>query len=129
MEKRTQLTQLQSTLKINHGSFSDEKIEQELCYKYIEENDIVLELGGNIGRVSLILASIVDNKNLTVIESDYDNCVKLKENKELNNFTFGIVNGAISNTPLYQLGWDTYTKYEIEEKLSESFLIKIILKI
>ena len=93
------LTQLQSTLKLNHGSFLDEKIEQELCYKYIDKNDIVLELGGNIGRVSLILASIVNNQNLTVIESDYNNCVKLKENTELNNFTFNIVNGAISNTP------------------------------
>ena len=90
----------------------------------MEENDIVLELGGNIGRVSLILASIVNNKNLIEIESDHENCVKLKENKELNNFKFRIVNGAISNTPLYQLGWDTYTKYEIEEKLSESIFNK-----
>jgi FkbM family methyltransferase len=121
MEK---LTQLQSTLKLNHGSFLDETIEQELCYKYIDKNDVVLELGGNIGRVSLIIASIVNNENLTVIESDYENCVKLKENKELNNFTFNIVNGAISNTPLYQLGWDTYTKYEIEKNISESIFNK-----
>jgi predicted O-methyltransferase YrrM len=36
--------------------------------KYLDSNSKVLELGGNIGRVSLIIASILNNdKNLVVI--------------------------------------------------------------
>ena len=37
------------------GTWNEEKIEQNLCLKYINSNNNVLELGSNIGHVSIII--------------------------------------------------------------------------
>ena len=106
---KTQLANIQKRLHLKYGSFSDEYIEQQLCLEYIHKDDVVLEIGGNIGRVSLIISSIIDSSNLVVVESDPDTCKYLRENRNNNNLQFIVVGGAISNVNLYQCGWNVYT--------------------
>jgi FkbM family methyltransferase len=112
---KNQLTNIQKRLHLKYGSFSDEYIEQMLCLEYINKDDIVLEIGGNVGRVSLIISSIIDSSNLVVVESDPETCKCLRENRENNNLEFIIVGGAISNVNLYQCGWNVYTLEEINK--------------
>lgn len=111
------LNDIQKSLKIKYGTFDDEFVEQTLCCKYINSTDKILELGGNIGRVSMILSKILnDSKNLVVLETDTDNFQKLNENKELNNLSFRTINSALSIQQLYQIGWNSYTEEELIKK-------------
>ncbi len=93
-------------LSINHGSFNEELPEQRLSYNFLTGNEKVLEIGGNIGRNSLVIAKLLnDSKNLVVLESDKNNAEKLNENKKINNFNFHIENKALSSKKLIQKGW------------------------
>ena len=92
-------------MQIDFGTFEEEKVEQSLVKKYINQNDRVLEIGGNIGRVSLVLSEIVDNNNLLVLESNYKYWEQLEHNKKLNAKTFHTLPKALSYVPLYQIGW------------------------
>lgn len=95
-------------LKINHGSFKDELPEQRLAYMFLKGDEKVLEIGGNIGRNSMIISSILnDSKNLLVLESDEEIAKHLIENKELNNLNFNIETKALSKNKLIQRGWNT----------------------
>ena len=99
---------IQSNLKIKHGTFKQEVPEQKMVIRYFTGMEKVLELGGNIGRNSLIIASILkDQKNLVTLESCPKIESNLKENRNLNNFTFNIENAALSNRDLIQKRWDT----------------------
>ena len=105
------LNLIQNSLKLIHGSFEEEAIEQYLCCKHILPNDKVLELGGNYGRVSCILASILNEPlNLVVIEPSKESFNKLKKNKDFNSLGFYIENSAISINKMYQQGWDTFSE-------------------
>jgi FkbM family methyltransferase len=74
-----------------------------------------LEIGGNIGRNSLIISSILglNDKNLVVLESDSDIAAQLEENKKLNNKNFHIENSALSKRKLIQKAWDTIPSDEV----------------
>ena len=99
---------IHSTLKINHGNFNEELPEQKMVVRYLTGNEKVLEIGGNIGRNSLVIASILKNdKNLVTLESDENIAKQLIENRNLNHFNFHIENSALSNRKLIQQGWDT----------------------
>jgi hypothetical protein len=77
-----------------------------MTIKYIKETDTVLELGGNIGRNSCIISTILnDNSRLVVFETNFNDCLKLQENRDNNNFKFNIENCAISKINLYQHSW------------------------
>lgn len=102
------LNGIHSKLKIKHGSLNDELAEQKMAVRYLKGDEKVLEIGGNIGRNSLVIASILeDSNNLVVLESDTIITKQLQENKELNNFHFHIENSALSNRNLIQQGWNT----------------------
>ncbi len=78
-----------------------EKKEQDLANQYIQENDIVLELGARYGSVSCIINSKLNNKkNQVVIEPDDRVWDALELNKLNNNCEFNIVKGFISNKKL-----------------------------
>jgi FkbM family methyltransferase len=110
------LSDLHSKLKLNYGNFSEEYPEQEMAVMYIKPNDIVLEIGGNIGRNSCIIASLLnDSKNLVVFESFDTIAAQLKENRDLNNLNFHIENCAISKHELFQKGWETKPRQELED--------------
>ncbi len=102
------INNLHSKLKIKYGSLNDELPEQKMVVQYLTGNEKVLEIGGNIGRNSLIIASILgNNNNFVSLECDKNIAHQLRENRDLNNFSFHIESSALSNRKLIQKGWDT----------------------
>jgi FkbM family methyltransferase len=102
------LTKIHSKLKIKYGSLKDELPEQKMVVRYLKGHEKVLEIGGNIGRNSLVIASILDNpSNFVTLESDVNIAEQLKENMVLNNLNFHIESSALSNRTLIQSGWNT----------------------
>jgi FkbM family methyltransferase len=82
---------------INHKV--EERTEQEQAFKYIEPNDIVLELGGRYGTVSAIINYKLNNKkNHVVVEPDENIIPSLTKNRNLNNSDYHILPKIISNT-------------------------------
>lgn len=99
---------IHSKLKLKYGSFNEELPEQKMAVKYLNGNEKVLEIGGNIGRNSLIIASILeDETNFVTLECDANIANQLTENRNLNNFKFHIESSALSNRKLIQKGWNT----------------------
>ena len=114
IENREYLNTLHSKIKLLHGSLMEEYPEQLLAAQYINPGDVVLEIGGNVGRNSCVIATILkDSKNLVVIESDPENSKLLKENRDNNDLNFNIEECAISNVELYQKEWVTKPINEI----------------
>lgn len=101
------LNSIHSKLKIKYGHMNDELPEQKMVARYLTGSEKVLEIGGNIGRNSLVIASIVENSNFVVLECDTGIASQLLENRDLNNFKFYIESAALSNRKLIQRGWDT----------------------
>jgi FkbM family methyltransferase len=104
------LSNIQSKLKIIHGTFNEELPEQKMVTRYLTGNEKVLEIGSNIGRNSLIIASILQTKNnssFVTLESDYEIAKQLCENRDLNGFSFYIENSALTKRQLIQQGWNT----------------------
>jgi FkbM family methyltransferase len=102
------INNLHSNLQIRYGNFNEELPEQKMAVRYLTGTEKVLEIGGNIGRNSLIIASILENaNNLVTLESDSNISNQLTENRDLNNLKFHIENSALSNRKLIQKNWDT----------------------
>jgi FkbM family methyltransferase len=96
-----------------------------MVVRYLTGNEKVLEIGGNIGRNSLVIGSIIDNNNFVVLESDVNITKQLIENRDLNNFKFYIENSALSNRRLIQKEWDTIPSDILEEGYSWVNTIKL----
>lgn len=121
-DTRMRLSEYHKRINISYGDLREELVEQYLAMKYISSTDVILEIGGNIGRVSCLLSTIIDNgRNLLVLECDNLSYKKLLQNKIQNNLHFNIENKALSNIDLYQLGWNTYTIDEAKNLDDESF--------
>lgn len=102
------LSNIHSQLRIQYGSLQEEFPEQRMVARYLTGSEKVLELGGNIGRNSLVIASILGNNlDFVVLECDTGIAAQLTENRDLNHFTFSIEPSALSKRPLIQKGWDT----------------------
>jgi FkbM family methyltransferase len=112
------LINIQNKLRINYGIFDEELPEQKMVTRYLTGNEKVLEIGGNIGRNSLVIASILkDSSNLVTLECDMNIAKQLEENRDLNNFKFHIESSALSNRKLIQKGWET----QVSEILYEGY--------
>ena len=86
-----------------------EKPEQDLAQKYIEENDIVFELGARYGSVSCIINSKLKCKtNQVVVEPDERVWDALERNKIANNCEFHIIKGFVSAKKLALTNLDNY---------------------
>ena len=99
------LKQIHSNLKIKYGTFNDEFPEQKMSVKYLTGNEKVLEIGGNIGRNSLVIASILKEKNnnqFVTLESNRYVANQLIENRYINKLNFHIENSALSKRKLIQ---------------------------
>lgn len=108
MDVNNKISILHSKLNLKHGSFRDELPEQKMAVRYLQGHEKVLEIGGNIGRNTLIIASILnDSKFLVSMESDQHIAQQLEENRALNNLNFHVENSALSKRKLIQKGWDT----------------------
>jgi len=93
------LVGIQNSLTINNGSFSDENQMQSMVVRYLTGNEHVLEIGGHVGRTSLIIGSILgDNAsaNFVVMECDIDIMWLLSANRDINNMYFGVEGSALS---------------------------------
>jgi FkbM family methyltransferase len=106
-EINNKLNSIHNKLKINYGSLMDELPEQKMAVRYLTGNEKVLEIGGNIGRNSLVIASIINNDNFVSVECDINFAKQLEENRNINNYTFHIENSALSKRKLIQSGWAT----------------------
>lgn len=101
------LKNIHSKLKIKFGDFQKELPEQKIAVRYLKGNENVLEIGGNIGRNSLIISHILHNNNFVTMECDKNIANQLLINRDLNNFKFHIENCALSKKKLIQKGWNT----------------------
>jgi FkbM family methyltransferase len=104
------LSNIHSALQINHGTFNDEFPEQLMAANFLSGKEKVLEIGGNIGRNSLVIAHLLgkhEYDRLVVLECDPVSAEKLRENRDLNQFNFHIEDSALSKRKLIQRGWDT----------------------
>jgi FkbM family methyltransferase len=118
-DKHQRLNNIHSNLKLEFGSFRDEYPEQLMSVRYLKGHEKVLEIGGNIGRNSLIIASIINNNNFVSLECDTEISKQLIENRDLNNFTFFVENSALSKRKLIQKGWDTKPSEVLEDGYKE----------
>lgn len=96
-------------------SLSVEEGSRYLINKYVKPDMKVLELGARYGTVSVCLDYLLDNPKEQLLCVDPDSTIKhcLNKNKEANNCTFNIFNGAISKNKLFVCyngcGWETKT--------------------
>ena len=58
-----ELIEIHSQLKLNYGTLNEEYPEQKLTYAYLTGNEKVLEIGGNIGRNSVLIGHILSKHN------------------------------------------------------------------
>jgi FkbM family methyltransferase len=107
------LQDIHKKLKLDFGMFYENMSMQLLILKYINGLEKILEIGGNIGRCSLLIANILNAKSNTdfvSMESNPDYAKQLIHNKEQNNLFFHIENSALSSKKMIQF----------EDKMSRS---------
>lgn len=110
------LSKIHNNLQIRYGSFQEELPEQKMVARFLSGQEKVLEIGGNIGRNSLIIASLLrDDSNLVVLESNPYIANQLVENRDLNHSSFHVENAALSKQRLAQNGWDTKPSEALED--------------
>ena len=111
------ITNIHSHLQLKYGSFEEELPEQKMTVRYLTGNEKVLEIGGNIGRNSLIISYILGENqcNLVSLESDINIANQLRENRDLNKMNFYIENSALSKRKLIQKDWDTIVSDDLIE--------------
>jgi FkbM family methyltransferase len=102
------LNEIHKYITIKHGNKNDEYPEQLMAINFINENDVVLEIGANIGRNTCIIAQILkDDTNLVTLESNLQHVGELIDNRTTNGFNFQIESSALSKRGLIQKGWIT----------------------
>ena len=110
------LARLHEHLCLDFGSLRDEYPEQLMAMTYISEKDTVLEIGGNIGRNSCVIASILnDDSRLIVLECGEIYAKQLEHNRDNNYFNFQIENSALSKVGLIQKEWNTFVSETVPE--------------
>ena len=108
----TKLTDIQNKLVLNHGKFYDEYPEQRISVRYLTGNEKVLEIGGNIGRNSLIISSILkDSSNLVVLECNKEIAEQIIEMERKHDILIKILKDIASGHP--------EIREEIMKRLSE----------
>ena len=99
-----------------HGKVIDtasfETQEQDMAKKYIEPDDIVLELGARYGTVSCAINSkLANKKNQVSVEPDERVWAALEKNRGNHFCEFNLVKGFISNKKLGLTALDYYDGY------------------
>ena len=92
----------------NNDNRYDEMPEQLLATHYVKKGDVVLELGANIGRNTLVIAKILEGEGtLYSSESNESYRKRTLSNLKLNNLSYNSyhVIPAISKVPLQQDSW------------------------
>jgi FkbM family methyltransferase len=93
--------------KVVGTDMSGELTEQELIFKHLPRNANVLELGGNIGRASIVISKLLKKpQHHVVLESDPVIAKELIHNKHANHCKFKVITAALSDTPMIQNEWN-----------------------
>jgi FkbM family methyltransferase len=107
--KMKTLKDIHKKIKLEGGSMIEEYPEQLMATNYIQPDSKVLEIGANIGRNTLVIASILnDSSDLISLECDPESYSVLLKNIKQNNFQVNAINAALSKKKLVQKNWDTY---------------------
>jgi len=103
------LNKIHSSLSFVGGSLDFEYPEQMMATIFLKGKEKVLEIGANIGRNAMIIASILENDaaQFVTMECDLNTCKNLYQNKDINDFHFNVEPCALSKRNLIQKGWDT----------------------
>jgi hypothetical protein len=128
IENNTQLVnkKMKNVVNTKYDPWKHEIYEQYLTYKWINENDSVLELGANIGFVSITINSILKNKhNHFVIEPKIDVINALKFNKKKTKSKFKIFNRIISNKSVFY----SIQNFQYENLLKEDLISEKIISL
>jgi hypothetical protein len=95
--------------------FQEEYPEQLLSARFLKGNERILEIGGNIGRNSLVMSYILKNSSLeqnnnllVTLECSSEIAKHLKVNRDINLLNFFVEEFAISNRKLIQKDWDVH---------------------
>jgi FkbM family methyltransferase len=87
---------------------AEELPEQMLIARAVHPCARVLEIGGNIGRSTCVIASLLDDSSkLVVLESDPVSVASLYRNRVVNKLQYHVEAAALSERPLMQRGWNT----------------------
>lgn len=107
------LQQLHKHIECNYGNMCDEYPEQLLAMKFIKPESKVLEIGGNIGRNTIVIGTILNNpKNMVTLESDPNNAKMLVDNLKTNHIESNVESAALSQHRLIQKGWITQPLFD-----------------
>lgn len=99
---------IHSKINLVYGKLTEELPEQKMVVNNLNGDEKVLEIGGNYGRNSCVIATILkDSSNLVVLESNDDFIPMLKANKNRNLLNFNIEPSALSKRRLIQKDLDT----------------------
>jgi FkbM family methyltransferase len=110
------LHKIHNNLKIDFGDINHEYQEQLMSSIFLTGNEKILEIGSNIGRNSLVIASILNSSNnsdFVTLECDEGIYNQLIHNKNLNTLSFFAENSALSKRQLIQEGWNTIPSDEL----------------
>jgi FkbM family methyltransferase len=78
-----------------------EPTEMKLAWRFVQPDDIVLELGARVGVVSCTICRRLNNpKHLVAVEPDQRAIYPLQKNKMKNNCDFQVYPGFVSKQPL-----------------------------
>ena len=111
---------LHPLLTLTGGTMADEFPEQCIAMEFLTGKETVLEIGGNIGRNSMLIATILkDDRNLLTLECSTFIAQQLKHNRDQNQFRFHIENAALSTKKMIQRGWNTTISDEVPEGYTE----------
>lgn len=117
-------SQIVSKLQLrDNANFNEEKPEQLMACQFIKPNDVVLEIGGNIGRNSLVIASILNSpcQQQLTLECSQPIYYQLLNNRNDNKLMFQAEQSALSIGKLMQRGWDTFPINDQQTQLPEGF--------
>jgi FkbM family methyltransferase len=112
-EATEKLRVIHEKLHLIHGSLLEEYPEQLMTAMYLPADAKVLELGGNVGRNSCVIASLLNQNTFVTMESCEEYAGLLKQNRNYNRLKFHIEAAALSKTPLIQSGWETIPSHEV----------------
>jgi hypothetical protein len=92
---------------ISRRLWMDERPEQEMNIRFLNGTEIVLEIGGCIGRNSLIIASILSpyGGKLVTVEANPSIAEKLKLSRANSGFWFHIIDRPLSRVPMMIYKW------------------------
>ena len=108
------LLKMQSEINLQFGEWDEELPETLMASHWLKGHEKVLEIGGNIGRNSLIIGKLLkDSRNLVTMECGQNFADQLEINRDTNNLHFHIEKAALSKRKLIQKGWT------VSESLSE----------